>query len=190
MKRKNNIIIKHWLELSEKKKVVWISLCFSFYYYYQRLKDEKNLDQLACGRDRAASVVSCEWWSVSYISYFMAVWWSSAEEQVLQWQGGVAHGCCLSVRWPSPHPALCDKPAAFTLQRAEQSKCCSPESTVKISSSSLSHSIFLGCWSSSGRNLPLGASLSWHCLLQHHLGPSSGESCILYYFHVDVVFFF
>lgn len=80
-------------------------------------------------------------------------------------KGGTRVFSLCDVNQPPAHthcdePALVQKAAAFwngafTLWRAKQSKWCSPEFPVKISSSSLSHSIFLDCWSSSERSLPL-----------------------------------
>lgn len=122
-------------------------------------------------------------------------------------KGGTRVFSPCDVTQPLAH-AHCDKPAlleeaaafwngAFTLQRAKQTKCCSTESTAKTSSSSLSHSIFLDCWSSSGRShwQSIDVSLPWVSFA----APSQTQlwrklhpvlfSCICSLFPTDIVFF-
>lgn len=151
--------------------------------------------QLVCGRARAVSVVSCEWWSVSYIRYFLTMLLKSAEEWALQWQGKVAHGCFPFVTWPSPLPRHTDKPALLRGLLPSEMLLSLFEGLSKPSAALLSPQWRIPCllhlipfsmiagalqegvshWQS------LGASLPWH-----PLRPSSGESCILYYSHAGV----
>lgn len=186
-----------------KKKVICISLCFPFYYNCQRLKEEKNLDQLVCGQDRSASIMSCEWWrmSYSYIRDFMTILLNSVEEWALKWQGKVAQECFLFVMWTSPLPThtVMNLPSCKRLLLSEMvlslSEGPSEESAALLNPQwrlprllyLIPFSLIAGAlrkgvchWQS------IGASLPWHCLLQQPLRPSSAESCMLYYFHAGI----